>query len=341
MHANRLVGQRRQTHAVPQALLRVVHVVVGDGRVRRHPVVPQRHRALLPLDAHLQVLGVRDVLEQQFQEGVRLFVLEADDPLREPGVDIERLLPGRRVHAHHRVLRLDRLAPHVLAVAPGIFGLREPAVLRAQALEQRADRRRQALVGGRGRGPGGVAADGRDAQQSQDGDAGRLVLVRDVRVVARGGQPVVTLARAVLVVRAQVNVVELEVVLDVGADGVDVQRAKVAGKFLLGVDAGVLEVLVAEDDDAALGNEQGELVLLQVGEGGQLEATDLGTNGRGEAGGGDTGRRVGGQQVGLGLVGDETTVVEGKGLERWEGGFFVVDGEVRSVLVLKGEEGLC
>jgi hypothetical protein len=147
--------------------------------------------------------------------------------------------------------------------------------------------------------------------------------------------------RVVLIVRAQVNVVKLQIVLDVRADGVDVQRAKVAGKFLLGVDAGVLEILVAEDDDAALGNEQGELVLLQVGQRRQLEAADLSANGRGQAGGGDTGGRVGGQQVGLGLVGDEAAVVEGKRLEGREGGLFVVDGEVRSVLVLGGREGLC
>lgn len=99
-------------------------------------------------------------------------------------------------------------------------------------------------------------------------------------MVARGGQAVVALAGAVLVVRAEVDVVVLQAALDVGADGVDVEGAKVAGKVLLLLNADVLKVLVAEDDDAALGNEQGQLVLLQVIEGRQLEAADLGADAR-------------------------------------------------------------
>lgn len=44
----------------------------------------------------------------------------------------------------------------------------------------------------------------------------------------------------------------------------DVERAKVVRKILLLLHANVLEVLSAEDYDAALGDEQGELIPLAV-----------------------------------------------------------------------------
>lgn len=62
--AARLLGLRSQAHAVPQTLLRVVHVVVVDGRVRRDPVVPERDGAGLPLYAGLEVLAQGDVLRR-------------------------------------------------------------------------------------------------------------------------------------------------------------------------------------------------------------------------------------------------------------------------------------
>ena len=104
-------------------------------------------------------------------------MLDALDPLREARVDKQRLLPRRGMDAHKRVRALDRLAPHVLAVAPRALGLREAAVHGAQALEELLDGLAEARVGCRLRGPGGVAAGGRHGQQREDGHAGRLVLV--------------------------------------------------------------------------------------------------------------------------------------------------------------------
>lgn len=49
----------------------------------------------------------------------------------------------------------------------------------------------------------------------EEGDARGLVLVGDVRVVARGGEPLRAAAQAVLVVLPQVDGVQLDVVLDV------------------------------------------------------------------------------------------------------------------------------
>lgn len=65
------------------------------------------------------------------------------------------------------------------------------------------------------------------------------------------------------------------------------------------------QVLVPEEDDAALGDEQGELVLLLVGEVLELQALDLGADMRrevGDLGGGREQRR-------LGLVGPRAGVV--------------------------------
>ena len=58
---------------MPKSLLRVVYVVVRDGCVRRHAVIPQRHGALLPLDAHLEVLALSNVLLGRNMISLRLF----------------------------------------------------------------------------------------------------------------------------------------------------------------------------------------------------------------------------------------------------------------------------
>ena len=110
---------------------------------------------------------------------------------------------------HDGMLRPDRLPPHKLAVAAGLLRLLEAAVLGAQALEQGPDRLAQAGVGGGLAGPGGVPARRQDGEQGEDGDTGRLALVRDVGVEARGGEAAQGGPVAVLVVGAEVDVVEL------------------------------------------------------------------------------------------------------------------------------------
>ena len=58
----------------------------------------------------------------------------------------------------------------------------------------------------------------------------------------------------------------------------DVQGSKVSAKSLLLFDSDILEVLVTEDDDAAFGDQERELVLLQVVQLRELQPSDLGTN---------------------------------------------------------------
>lgn len=57
----------------------VAALPVDEGRVLRDAVVPDHHGALLPLDAGLEVGAPRQVLVEELEEGVRLFVLQADD----------------------------------------------------------------------------------------------------------------------------------------------------------------------------------------------------------------------------------------------------------------------
>lgn len=142
-----------------KALLRVTVVKVRDGSVRRHAIVPQSNRSLLPLDTDLEVLAegnVLFILIEQLQESVRFLVLEANDALREAlvhkqglfarhlcaHVSIENFIVTSCTHVtywmdpHDRVLRLHRLATNMPSITSGILCLVVTAVLSAQTLEE-------------------------------------------------------------------------------------------------------------------------------------------------------------------------------------------------------------
>ncbi len=87
--------------------------------------------------------------EQQLQQRLRLLLPQPHNPLRKPRVHKQRLLPRSRMHPHNGMLRPDRLAAHKLPIAAGVLRLGKPAVLGAEALEQRPDGRRQPRVGRR------------------------------------------------------------------------------------------------------------------------------------------------------------------------------------------------
>lgn len=69
---------------------------------------------------------------------------------------------------------------------------------------------------------------------------------------------------------------------------VDVVAAEVFTVLECLVDGEISEILVAEGNDFALGDETGKLVLASVGEGGELDALDFSANGWGEVDGGDS-----------------------------------------------------
>ena len=92
-------------------------------------------------------------------------------------------------------------------------------MLRLEALEQRLDGLREALVRRGLRDPGRVAAGGRHGEEGEEGDARGLALVGDVGVEGRRGEVALAALPAVGVVWAEVDVEDLDVVLDVRADG--------------------------------------------------------------------------------------------------------------------------
>ena len=84
------------------------------------------------------------------------------------------------MHAHDRMVVLHRLSANELAISPRILGLSEAIVLSLQAFEQALDRVRKALVRSDLRNPCRIATAGGHAEQCEQGQSGRLALVRHV-----------------------------------------------------------------------------------------------------------------------------------------------------------------
>ncbi len=72
VHSSRALSERRDTEAMAQTFLGVVDVVVRDGGVRRHTVVPKSNRSLFPPQTYLEVLTLRDVLHTKAISVTRL-----------------------------------------------------------------------------------------------------------------------------------------------------------------------------------------------------------------------------------------------------------------------------
>ena len=62
LHTHRLLPKRRNTEPMPQSLLWIGHVIIRYSRVRRHAIIPQGDRAVIPLHTYLNVSRVGDVL---------------------------------------------------------------------------------------------------------------------------------------------------------------------------------------------------------------------------------------------------------------------------------------
>lgn len=112
-----------------------------------------------------------------------------------------------------------------------------------------------------------------------------------------------------------------------------VKPAKMGSKLFLLLDADVLEVLASEDDDASFCDQEGELVFLHVGQFGELEAFDLGSDARSQFRDFDF-AVFGVQEMGLCLVGFRAAVDEFKWFRGRELGGLIVDWEIMIVFVL-------
>ena len=106
------------------------------------------------------------------------------------------------MHPHDGVLTLDRLTPDKLAVSSGALRLRMAGVLGPKALQEVPDGFREPVVRSGLGSPCRVAADRGHGEECEDGDPRGLVFVGDVRVVPRGGKPVLAARVAVFVVWA-------------------------------------------------------------------------------------------------------------------------------------------
>ena len=114
INTHRLLCKRRQAYAMAQSFIRIMHVVIADGGVARHSVVPDTHGTIVPFDAHLQVSRHRDMLrlellsvlgylevdsgsylEQELEKRVGLLVFQANDAACEAWVDVQGFLAGR------------------------------------------------------------------------------------------------------------------------------------------------------------------------------------------------------------------------------------------------------
>ena len=62
-HTHRLLCKRRQTDAMSEPFIRIMHVVIADRGVARHSVVPDAHGTIIPLHTDLQIGRDGDVLE--------------------------------------------------------------------------------------------------------------------------------------------------------------------------------------------------------------------------------------------------------------------------------------
>lgn len=72
---------------------------VDQGRVLRHPVVPDDHRPGLPLDAGLEVGSECEVVVQELEEGVGFLLLETDNLSGDCRLNISK----RRAHVFNQM----------------------------------------------------------------------------------------------------------------------------------------------------------------------------------------------------------------------------------------------
>jgi hypothetical protein len=76
---------------------------IDQCRVGSDTVVPNDNSVRLPFDPAVQILAVRQMVVQEFQQHIGLLLLEADDIPCELRVDIQRLLARGGMCANQRM----------------------------------------------------------------------------------------------------------------------------------------------------------------------------------------------------------------------------------------------
>jgi hypothetical protein len=312
------------------ALEHHLHPEVG----KNLPVIPQRTRPRRPPKPHLNINITLINLIQILQNHIALRLVKPHDPLGHRAVDEQALPAGDGVHADQRVAALDVLGAcvGVVAVEVGVRG----AVDGVAAVDDLAELGREFLVGGVAGGPEGVAADGWDGVVVQVGYACWLVFMDAcfVSTIDRLWQNFRDLQISVPPLRAnRLTETRSKIILHQIRPNhrralqarhmrhlrVDLNLTKILPQLKLLLRT---QILITEEHDAALGDQQRELVSLLVGQVFELQADDLGADVRGQVldfcGGGEEGGFVlvgarAGVDVFSVLVADGVDVLEEEG----------------------------
>jgi hypothetical protein len=171
-----------------------------------------------------------------------------------------------RVHSDDWMLAQHRVSPDEFAVASSVLCLLEPAMLGSQAGQELLNRLAQPLVGQCLVDPYSVSSSGRYRKEGEQSNSRRLMLVGNVTVIASRGQFGRPLLRTVEIIGPQIDVVEFEIVGDMSANGMTMQRAKILSEGFLLLWPNVLEILITENYHSSLSKKQRKLVLLCVGQ---------------------------------------------------------------------------
>lgn len=209
----------------------------------------------------------------------RLLVVPADDILRIRRVNEQSFLLRHRMHSHNRVDRFGDRPPqhsHVAIISDLPHKRIRRRMRRPQPLQPLPERRRKPLersthVRDHGIAPGaGGTLQHAEERQTRRLRFGGLVDVELDRRFAGPGFADAEVGGGV------VDYDELDgSVLRVRHPAMLVQGAEVGGDALLLIKANIGILLIAEDDAAALGGEEGELVEPFVGKIGELDTLEL------------------------------------------------------------------
>ena len=97
--------------------------------------------------ADLEIRSFADVVEQELKEVIGFFLLETDNGLGEPLIDVESLLAGHRVDTNNGVLGLDGFPANRAITFSGMLGLGNGRVQCPEPLETLLELGRETIVG--------------------------------------------------------------------------------------------------------------------------------------------------------------------------------------------------
>lgn len=162
---------------------------VENRSVRRDSVIPCHNGAHIPLHAALQICGQGNVVVQEFEKVVALFLLEANDAASELWIDVQRLLASSWVRANDGMDVADWLTAEDGAAVGGCLSLLVAGVDSLEAVETFLECGREAVVSLCHVAEERVAASWWSVEEVQEGGARGLHLEADVGMPCHGVRP--------------------------------------------------------------------------------------------------------------------------------------------------------